>query len=208
MRNVHFEGTVEALFGSAGGLVGETNSSIFGCSVEGSVTNLGGAAAGVAGTLAFSPFNVRFCAVNADITGTDLVAGISSRSAAFFTDNVFTGTVTGDNQVGGLVGTLANSHIGNFQRNLFLGDIFGAGSERGRLFGGLTGGGDGSALPPTSYSLNSSECENCDQSLSGQPLSSVELTQRSSFSGWDFVNVWRLRPGDSHPSLRKQAPGP
>ncbi|HSI46691.1 MAG TPA: YDG domain-containing protein [Ideonella sp.] len=206
LNNAHASGDVSGNF-NVGGLVGLAyNSSVFSnVYATGDVTGLTGSVGGLVGHNDASFIINAFATGKVKSAGGEGVGGLIG-SANYDSKVVYayaTGDVSGDSRVGGLMGEGAGS----------LTDVYASGHvSAGYQPGGLIGGFDGYYPTVTNGYWN---LETTGQSSSlggGTGLSSAQMMQASSFSGWDLASsggsnaVWRIYEGQSAPLLRSFMP--
>ncbi|MDO8466312.1 MAG: GLUG motif-containing protein [Gallionella sp.] len=106
------------------------------------------------------------------------------------TNSYSTGSVSGNARVGGLVGWNNGGAITN---------SYSAGSVSGTSnVGGLVGYGGGTITSSYWDTQTSGQAT----STGGTGLTTSQMKQQASFSGWDFTNTWRIDEGVSYPTLR------
>ena len=181
--------------GLAGRIVGEVDS----CSVMGSVTGSGDDIGGLSGdvysgsvTMSYSAATVTGGVYSGTGTG-GLIGSVSSGSA--LTKCYATGTVTGNNRVGGLVGNNDGTITKTYASGTVTGD-----SLPGGLIGASTGTVTQSYWSPTASGQNSS--------AAGTSLSLAQLESQVSFLGFDFNSTWIIWEGLSYPAFRSNLQSP
>jgi hypothetical protein len=113
-------------------------------------------------------------------------------------DSYSTSAVTGKNGVGGLVG---NNESSNSYYNLTISNSYYAGEVTGNWdIGGLVGVNDGTV----SSSYYDKEISRQNDTGKGVGKTSVEMEQKSTFAGWDFVKTWAIDSeiNNGYPYLR------
>ena len=143
------------------------------------------------------------------VSGTDYgnyVGGLAGRNDfGTIADSYNTGTVSGSyNNVGGLAGinwggsTIANSYN--------TGVVSGSGNN----VGGLAGYSDGTFT--NSYwdtqTSGKSKCAGSGSGVGCTGLTTAQMKQQASFTGWDFSTVWNIDQGTSFPYLRANEQNP
>jgi hypothetical protein len=110
-----------------------------------------------------------------------------------------TGDVTGNVEVGGLVGYNEDGSITN---------CYSAGSVSGSglLLGGLVGSEDDGFTKDSFWDIETSEQTT---SASGVGKTTAEMKTKSTFTdaGWDFVEVWGIGEKQTYPFLRTEPAG-
>lgn len=102
--------------------------------------------------------------------------------------------VTGGTRgVGGLVGTNNGPMI---HLSYSVGQVNSGAMERGGLIGTMLGG-------PVLFSYYDRETSGQNETGKGEAKATAEMKTQGTFTGWDFTNVWELKPGE-YPSLRWQ----
>jgi len=206
LNNAHASGDVSGNL-YVGGLVGVAyNTSVFSnVYATGNVTGLTGSVGGLVGHNDASFIISAFATGNVKSAGGEGVGGLIG-SANYDSTVVYayaTGDVSGDSRVGGLMGKGAG----------VLTDVYASGHVSASYQpGGLIGGFDGFYPTVTNGYWN---LETTGQSTSlggGTGLSSAQMMQASSFSGWDLASsggsnaVWRIYEGQTAPLLRSFMP--
>ena len=105
-------------------------------------------------------------------------------------ENVYaTGTVDGDNRVGGLVGGVLVNGGGTIDKSYAIGEVQGSGSDVGGLIGGLFGTGTNNLDITSSYWDTQSTGQ--ATSTGGTGLTTTQMYVSSNFTdaGWDFEGV-------------------
>ncbi|GAB4182739.1 MAG: hypothetical protein Kow00100_23890 [Geothermobacteraceae bacterium] len=227
VTDVHTAGTILANgAGRGGGLVGmavegtsivDSSSS---CRVDvPNSTNAGGLVAQLEGSSIR-----RSWATGAVNCGQDLVGGLvgEARYTCNISQSYATGDVSGDGDVGGLVGAASATTIGDCYAT---GAVTNVGLRSGGLAGyigpdasvirsyatGLvdgpqgTGGLVGGLTGTVAASFYDSTTSGQVDTGKGDGISSAALQQESNFSGWDFSEVWGVSDGATYPYLRWQA---
>lgn len=178
-----------------GGLVGHVEGSgsmITDSSSEGTVTGSGNYTGGLAGNnrgqieRCFSA-----CAVNSSglyiggLAGANWNGGIRNSYA--------TGNVTGSSNVGGLIGWHGTGNT--VEKSYSTGFVSGGSS------GGLIGVSSSATVSDSYYSSSSGKSD----SGKGASKPPADLKKQSTFTGWDFTNVWKIGEEASAPTLRWQS---
>ncbi len=173
-----------------GGLAGETYDSYVRSSVSGNVIgnkNIGA----LIGESNFSTIENSFSKENV-ISGGDIAGGLVGLSNRSNIENSYAvaDVVGGGNFAGGLVGRSTHSTITN---------TFSVGRIVGRVHtGGLVGQSIGTDIINSYYNKNSSGQSDSNK---GEPKTTEELKEKSTYQDWDFQNTWNINEGD-YPFLR------
>lgn len=213
--------------GTMGGLIGNSIGSI---SQIGRIENsyctgdVIGTGSGVGGLVGSSYINIYSSYATGNVTGVSVIGGLVGENFALINQSFSTGSVLGNlNWTGGLVGHNRNGSS--------VVDSYAAGSVTGRFTtGGLVGEnsttivrsfafGSVSLIPRLpSYgeiggfvAINTGTITNSywNTELSGQATSAggtaktlEELSQMSTFTGWDFTDTWQMTEGATLPWLK------
>jgi hypothetical protein len=195
-----------------GGLVGYTEGNISNCGSNGDVNGVGK----VGGLVGLNDSSISNCYSTGDVNGVDYVGGLVGWNYWEVSDCYSMGNVNGVDYVGGLVGI----NVQDVSNCYSTGKVEGTG---GNNIGGLFGA---NGYMPISWCVTG-WMENCywDTQTSGQPkmcgdegsCSSIgcnnsygrttsQLHQQSTFTDWDFINVWNIGENQTYPYLRKYSP--
>ena len=107
-----------------------------------------------------------------------------------------TGSVTGQSgceRFGGLCGYIRNGILSNCYA------AYAAGSISWYYTGGLVGFNDGGEV---TNSFWDTETSGTDWSHAGTGKTTAEMKQQSTFTDWDFINVWNIGQNQTYPYLR------
>lgn len=128
-----------------------------------------------------------------NVDGLDYLGGLIGDNADGDVSNSYaTGDVNGRNDIGGLIGiNSSGSAITNTYSTGFV-----SGTSR---VGGLTGTSTNSTVTNSYWNT---ETSGNNSSSSGTGLTTSEMKQQSSFSGWDFSNTWGIEEGTFFPYLK------
>ncbi len=194
----HAEGNVTALprndgysVTNVGGLIGMNSGQISDSSAIGTVSG-GFQVGGLVGHSDESGQISRCYATGSVTTNSDRVGGLVGLNYSDINDSYATGSVSGNNRVGGLLGLF---HTGTVNRCYAAGLVTGGNSQP--YIGGLCGDADGTVS--ASYWDTGATAQST--SSGGTPLTTSQMQQQGSFSGWDFSAVWTIKTGD-YPTLR------
>jgi filamentous hemagglutinin family protein len=133
------------------------------------------------------------------VTGTSNVGGLAgylrtnAGGISTVSNTYSTGAVTGTDKVGGLVGeTSSASTVAN---------SYSAGLVTGTTnVGGLIGQNAGSVTSSYWNTMTSGQAT----SAGGTGLTTAQMKQQASFSGWNFAAIWNIEADVSYPYLRNQ----
>ncbi len=129
-------------------------------------------------------------------TGGDYVGGLVGLNAGSISNSYSTGAVDGSsNYVGGLVG----ASIGSIT-NSYSAGMVNSGVSRFSV-GGLAGLSSGTVT----NSFWDTETSGQEASSGGTGLTTVQMMQQASYSGWDFAGTWSITAGTSYPYLQWQS---
>ncbi|NLJ40047.1 MAG: hypothetical protein GX352_00310 [Clostridiales bacterium] len=104
------------------------------------------------------------------------------------------GKVSAVNFVGGLTSQIEKGQITNAYN---AGVIEGGNTAKG----GLVGRKDNGSISDSYYD---SETSGQDDTGKGNPLSTVQMKQKTSFENWDFETIWAIKEGISYPYFRTE----
>lgn len=208
--------------GSVGALVGYMQGgTIESISVQGSVKNTGGYSSYTGGMIGRTEEGTELLLVSADtvISGSGNVGGLVGASEGNVEQSFAKGDIENVNfrGIGGLVGV----NFGGITQSYSLTDITGGSGEVGGLVGdnsdvitesyaagnvntnaadkgGFVGKNSGTVSNSYYDSLKSGQSDNGK----GTPLTTTEMKQEASFSGWDFSDVWNIVGGSDYPTLQ------
>lgn len=205
ISNSYATGEVTGSGNNIGGLVGETSdrSNIINSYATGPVTgenNIGG----LVGSAGVGPWVTGGAAIeNSYATGSvegsgivdslgNVVGGLVGDAYNITIENSYaTGLVKGGNNVGGLVGSAGNSTISN---------SYVTGPVTGMVRVGGIVGLAGTTTIENSYwdTVTTGQEEPVE---GGTGLTTDEMKNQATYSGWDFINIWEITPGN-YPTLR------
>lgn len=183
-----------------GGLVGLNEGLISGAFNTGTVTGAAVGAVNMAGGLVGYNSTTGIITQSystAAVTGGWGTGGLVGQTDGTISNSFSMGQVIGYNpgwSIGGFTGWY---NLGNIAYSYSTGYVTGGGATVGAFVGGYGGGG---GTVTGNY---------FDQSKSGAGgsgatgLSTAQMMQMASFSGWDFTNVWDISEGYSYPHLRQ-----
>ncbi len=228
ITNCHSAGTVSCTDSEVGGLVGYNGSysSTYSnnCSIEKcySTMNVSGGKWGVGGLVGFNDFGtISDCYAKGTVTAVDAqsyvggLVGYNRDTIGTITGSYATGTVSGNNYAGGLVGV----HYGSITNCYSGGAVSGTGNAHGGLAGcnygtisnsystgAVSGGLNTGGL--IGYSSGAATSSFWDTNTSGQitsaggtGLTTAQMKQQASFVGWNFTTIWAICEGTNYPRL-------
>jgi len=195
---------------SVGGLVGQkgAGSSVSNCYSTGNVSGEYGV-----GGLVGSDVMVTKGYFSGNVSSKYVVGGLAGHKVGGISNCYATGDVSGEDWVGGLKG-MSRTRVSNCYST---GKVEGTGENTGGLVGangygttmGCLYGVISNCYWNTETSGEAKMCGdqycaslNCDNSY-GRTTS--ELQQQSTFTDWDFINVWAIGEGQTYPYLRTVA---
>ena len=197
MTNCHSSASVSGYY-STGGLAGgiDTASSIITSTATGDVTGTNSEIGGLVGYIENSSVSQSFASGN--VSGSTRVGGLCGMNTGSTVTNAYaTGSVTGTNEVGGLVGCNSGGTLTNAYAVGYV-------NSTGASTGGLVG--EFSVVIPvyTSFYDTQTTGQSTDNTLydfKGIPKTTAEMKQESTFTGWNFVNVWGIEENVTYPYL-------
>jgi hypothetical protein len=170
---------------------------------------------------------------NVNITGRNYVGAIIGYSFGTISTSYSTGIIEGSQNAGGLAGIndgintnnpgliknsysqayvrTSSSRTGGLSGWNYYGEIINCYATGGVSGSSTTGGLVGqSSLGITTNSFWNSETSAQVSSQGGDALTMAQMKSASSFTGWDFTNIWAINPGSSYPYLQnnQQVPSP
>jgi hypothetical protein len=185
-----------------GGLVGENDSSISNCFSTGTVTG-GDQSTNLGGLVGYSSGSISDCYSTGAVIGTYDAGGLAGMNNHGSISNCYsTGSVSGSSGsqcVGGLVGMNDEGSIINCYST-------GAVSGSSYAIGGLVGYKYASVISSSFWDVNTSGWMT---STGGTGLSTAQMKQQASFTGWDFVgetangteDIWAIKETVDYPKL-------
>ena len=181
-----------------GGLVGQNNGGIIELSYATGTVSAGTGSTYVGGFAGVHRGVIDKSYSSGNVTGSSYVGGFVGRldQPGTTSNSYSTGTVTGTSNVGGFAGHL---YYGGGTNQTILENSYAVGRVSGTTAAGLVARLDVGGTISNSYW----DTQTTEQSASagGTGLTTAQMKQQSSFSGWDFSNVWTM-PGGSYPSLQ------
>ena len=225
VSSVFSSGTVVALTRSAG-LMGEVFDSIISdsgssCSIN---TTDGTNAGGLIGQMRGTTVTRSYATGNISAGTQDIAGGLVAEAglSSVISESYATGDVTGSDEIGGLVGFLSNSllensyatgavngraRVGGLIGNTSTATILnsyatGPVTATTSVVGGLIGDSDSLSSITSSYydSTNTGQSD----TGTGEPRTTVQLRQQSTFTNWDFTEAWKIVEGGNTPYLAWQ----
>ncbi|MBR7633704.1 YDG domain-containing protein [Janthinobacterium lividum] len=204
----HASGTVSGSNGKVGGLAGQNSGSIIDSYASGNASglrNIGGLVGdnrGYDGAVA----SVRGSYANGNVTATEDNAGglVGYNKSGTIADSYASGAVSGDRDVGGLLGYNSRS-TDSVSNSYATGDVHGNAST-GALVGYNAGVVRDSFWRGESLAAGIAENEGTLSNVRG--LSAAQMRSQASFDGWDMAStagshaIWRIYEGQTAPLLR------
>ncbi len=201
-----------------GGLVGWNWALITNCIASGNVSGefwVGGLAGGMQGGA------IKNCKATGSVTGENIVGGLigvnvnrtignSFASGAVYGITIVgglagknthdgniincyaTGDVTGENQIGGLVGINGEEYFNGYIRYCYATGFVSGNNDKGGLVGENFSGDVG-------YSYYDAETTGQADTGRGIPKSTAEMMQKYTFETWDFTEIWGIDEGKGYP---------
>ncbi|MDH8679903.1 ZmpA/ZmpB/ZmpC family metallo-endopeptidase-related protein, partial [Fusibacter bizertensis] len=192
---------------NVGGFAGYVSSKISDSWFDGEVTGISQRVGGFIGQ--FSGFNgsyrVERCYATGKVTGKQSVGGFigygswSSSLDDYISDSFAIVTVEGEDEVGGFFGTESSGSVsGQFIRCYSAGAISATGDSKGG-FGGKFNIAYSKAINCYYDVLKSETAPKYSNHATNKPTTG--MLQQSTFTNWDFTNVWSIDSGSSYPYL-------
>jgi filamentous hemagglutinin family protein len=198
IRNAYATGNVSGSGDYAGGLVGfNSHGSISNAYATGNVSGGAYDVGGLVGANSYGIIDTAYAI--GSVSGVYYVGGLAGENYEGSISNAYaTGSVSGTDYVGGLVGSAENATLSNTYSS---GAVSGS-SDVGGLLGFVWSG-----VTVTSSYWNT-DTSGQSSSAGGTGLSSAQMLQAGSFSGWDIAtsggstSVWRIYENHTAPLLR------
>jgi len=145
---------------------------------------------------------VKQCVADVSITGGEYSGGICGENCGVIQDCYSLGSVsaTGKAYIGGAVGeNYGPSSVINVYS---IGSVVG-GTETGGLIGANTEDNAGDIISVVSCYYNSETSGQSDNDGRGTPKTTAEMKTQSTYSGWDFADVWAMgaHENDGYPTF-------
>ena len=214
--------------GYIGGLIGKINlTTISKCFSEGDIVGECNYSGGLVGYEISGNISLSYATGNITSKGSDIGGLIGHADGGNVTESYASGNIKGSMYVGGFIGYLWNVNVLtlNVSNCYALGNVDGSSYTAG--FAGYVRGGEvrncysvgsvtcsdskttGGFIKESVYSVN---CYfNSNNSTSTTPIdqakTTAQLMQQSTFTDWDFANIWGINEGMSYPFL-KNIPNP
>lgn len=183
---------------NTGGLAGFAMSSISHCIATVSVQNDGGNAGGLIGSLDAIGSIDNSTALGSVQTNWNNAGGLAGYSQGTIENSYSRGNVSGNSCVGGLIGSYQYNVLNQIKNCYSIGYVDTSGSEGGLV--GLSSG--GSAFYDCFWDMNSSQQA---ASFGGTVKTTTEMMQQTTFTNWDFANVWGVWENNDYPILKALA---
>ncbi|WP_168118779.1 S-layer homology domain-containing protein [Paenibacillus sp. HB172176] len=190
--NVKLEDIDVTGYSFSGGLVGKLTDSdtIDRSYASGKVQGMNLVGGLVGGSYGNSTVSESYTAVDVKGTGA-YIGGLIGLNYANINNSYATGSVEGHDQAGGLVGLFA---IGTINTSYAIGAVTG-GDPSGGLVGKVMSNG---VVANSYYDASTTGQSDTDK---GTGRTTAEMWQQSTYSGWDFTNVWTIEEGTDYPAL-------
>ncbi|HEY8098815.1 MAG TPA: filamentous hemagglutinin N-terminal domain-containing protein, partial [Methylobacter sp.] len=175
-----------------GGLVGRNNSLISNSFATGNVSGIN-YIGGLAGVSFAGAISNSYALGN--VSGSARIGGLVGQNESSDISNSYaTGNVSGTGEyIGGLVGW---NNSGTVNNSYSIGSVSGTNFYSGGLVGYSSWGGT------VNNSYWDTETSGKATSSAGTGLTTAQMKQQASFSGWDFSNTWQIAEGVSRPALK------
>lgn len=224
LAEIHYSlatGSVEGL-NRTGGFAGNNDWILRFCGATGEVHG-GEMTGGLAGDQGWS---IQYCFAYGNVFGTKEIGGLAGCTGGRIITNSFSvGNVQGDNNVGGIAGRLGSDSVVNCYSTGSVTasqDYAGGFSNGNSIFLNMCYSTGKVSCPGSSISgfmyfrprdinmrvYNSyydSVTTECADTNGAKPLSTEQMTIKSSFVGWDFDTIWAIDEGTTYPYLRWQS---
>jgi hypothetical protein len=139
---------------------------------------------------------INNCHAMTNVSGSSLCAGgLVGDNWGTISDSYATGSVLGSRRVGGLVGVNTGEVLNCYSSSNV------EGTEE---VGGLVGSGDANGVTDSLWDY---EASGQITSAGGQGRAPLEMRQRSTFTSWDFTNIWDIAENQTYPFLRAHPVG-
>ncbi|MHC4069801.1 MAG: GLUG motif-containing protein [Planctomycetota bacterium] len=202
ISNCQFSGVVLGRGSYSGGITGinRSRSRISNCYSNGSVSGLHGVGGITGGNFSGSISDglVNKCFTFCDVTGDRQVGGLIGLNKADVLDSYSRGTVTANEAVGGLIGKNGGSILGYGE----IVNCYSTGNVSGDSnTGGLVGLNDSGTVSDSFWDVNSSGQTDSDGGV-GLPTVLMQTESTYTDAGWDFVTpVWNICKEPDYPKL-------
>lgn len=218
--------SVQTYSGNTGGLLGHSYAgSITDSYATGQVNSGGEAAGGLVGSSS-TTITKAYATGNVIITSGDMAGGLIGSNTGAVSKSYATGQVTGSDFSSSLGGLIGFSMGGTITNSYAQGNVVG-GTYSSRV-GGLIGGATLGATITKTYSkgtvsgssnlggligwkyatatVSSSYYDSTTSGMSdtgkGEPKTTTEMKQQTTYSGWDFSTIWNIDEAQTYPYLR------
>jgi hypothetical protein len=206
--------TVTGTGDNVGGLVGSLGGNITNCYTIGDVTSDGNNVGGIVGNITGS-ITSSYANGNVTSNAANSVGGIAGVLQGPIVQSYSTGTISGVNNVGGLVGNSTSStvqdsfNIGDVTGTNYIGGIQGTGNAKitncygaGKVTG--TGANVGGITSSTNAKVTKCYFDSIASGIktpADQAKTTSDLQDKVTYSGWDFTFTWSV--DKAYPYLRK-----
>jgi hypothetical protein len=226
VRNLGLEGGSVRSGRHVGGLVGANSGSVSNCFFTG---NVSGGSWDVGGLVGLNRGSISNCYFAGTVSGHDVVGGLVGYDDGSILNSYSTSSVSGGENVGGLVGInwgivsncystdsvngngsyvagMVGANAGSVSNCYSIGDVNGVAGLVGVNYS------DGSAsncfwdTDTQTHSVTNSIGYNEGTTTNVAGLPTSQLHQQSTFTDWDFINVWDIGENQTYPYLRIYLP--
>ena len=170
-------------------------------SVTGNATNIGGLVGHTDYSISesYATGSVQGKSVVGGLVGSTILASKQNISDCFALGSVFASDTTNGN-AGGLIGSVSAPSTANNIKNCYAaGKVLGTGSDVGGLFGILN------TVTFTSNYYDSIKAGITVKRPYDVGRFTTAMKQQSTFTGWDFTNIWKIDEGLTYPYLKNLA---
>jgi hypothetical protein len=150
--------------------------------------------------------DVSNCYVTGSVTGgdnSDDLGGLCGDNYSNISNCYVTGSVTGGDNSSSLGGLCGYFETGNISNCYATGSV--TGGDNSSSLGGLCGFSDIVNISNCFWDVQTSGQDYSDGGGTGLPTS--QLHQQSTFTDWDFINVWNIVENQTYPYLRTYLAG-
>ena len=200
--NSYATGNILATGNVAGGLIGYSNSGLIVNSyATGNVGVVGDRAGGLVGSSNAMTISTSFATGNITANGNEAGGLVGYMNATRLIDGYATGSVSGIDYVGGISGRVVGSQTIN---SYSTGSVGGTGTNVGGFLGYADPNEIGFGAYRGYWNITTSGLA---VGSGGTGLTTTQMQTQSTYTGWDFVNTWRIVEGSSYPMLRALTQG-
>ena len=150
----------------------------------------------VGGVVGLGGGKVSNCYASGVVTGSAFVGGLVGYNDFGTVSNCYaTGLVTGSSDIGGLVGCIHSRTVSNCYAAAAVSGFLRVGGLIGTYYEGTV-----------SHSYWDIQASGLSTSSGGTDMTTAEMKQQATFTGWDFSTIWGIAEGASYPYLRAFPP--